>query len=278
MDYKEKIIETELKILDIFVSFCKKNDLTYFLYGGTLLGAARHKGMIPWDDDIDISMPRTDFNKLLELSHLFPDNVYLDYYTTNKLYWLPFAKIRLKNTIYLESFLKDSKMNSEFWIDIFPLDYCNDDLNIAKIKKEKIWRYSNLLALKAHVQSQKKENLKRSFLKMLIIFIPRKLIISLRNKYFKNNDSTNYYMNYGSKYKVEKQLHLIDEYYPASTIIFEGKKYNCPKNIDYVLKKIYGNDYMELPPLEKRVNHNPSYIKFEDGEVVDFYKDTSKMI
>ena len=86
---------------------------------------------------------------------------------------------------------------------------------------------------------------------------------------FNNKNETDYYVNFGSQYGVQKQTHLKTAYLPAIDIEFEGKKYKAPRDYGYVLKNIYGDTYMQLPPVEKRITHNPIRVKFEDEEEIE---------
>ena len=90
-----KLHQSEIKILDEIVRICDKYNLQYFLIGGTLLGAVRHKGFIPWDDDLDIAMPRNDYEKFISISkNELKDDFILDDISTNEQYWQIFAKVR----------------------------------------------------------------------------------------------------------------------------------------------------------------------------------------
>ena len=106
-DILQKLKEEQLKVLDYIVKVCEENSLEYFLIGGTLLGAVRHRGYIPWDDDLDLAMPRKDYEKFIKI-FLNQDNgkYILDTNNHSKYYWLPFLKVRNKNTIYQENLQK----------------------------------------------------------------------------------------------------------------------------------------------------------------------------
>lgn len=269
----DKIHNNHISILDEFVKICEKYNLTYFLVGGTLLGAVRHKGFIPWDDDLDVGMPREDYELFVkkyykELSSKFE----LDVHNYNELYWLPFAKIRKKNTTYIESLAKSYKGDQGIWIDIFPFD------SISNIKHAKFQKKATK-ALRLEMENRQNiiNNIqlwKRIFLKIaLIMYNSNTKIGNLQCKIMKlqnKQKNTKYFANFGSQYKIEKQIHLKEKYYPLKKLEFEGKQYNVPNDSDYVLKKIYGENYMELPPIEKRITHNPLKIVFEDGEEVEY--------
>ena len=108
----DKLHQVELEILDDFVSVCEKNKLRYFLTGGSMLGAVRHSGFIPWDDDIDIGMPREDYDKFIKLgSEALGDKYTLECFELNDNYHLPFAKIVKNNTIFDEGLEKTNYKN-----------------------------------------------------------------------------------------------------------------------------------------------------------------------
>ena len=121
----KKLHESEVKVLDEIVRVCNNNDLRYFLMGGTLLGSIRHKGFIPWDDDLDIAMPREDYEKFLEIAPKeLCEDFELDDISINKKYWLIFAKVRLKNSHFTEkNYNKKYNGPDGIWVDIFPIDY-----------------------------------------------------------------------------------------------------------------------------------------------------------
>ncbi len=264
-----KIHDSEIKILDEIDRICKKNKLNYFLIGGTLLGAIRHKGFIPWDDDLDIAMPREDYELFLSIAPKeLNSDYYLDDISTNKNYALIFAKVREKNSNI------DHKKNSGLWVDIFPFDYTNHYHDkYIKLK----WKRIKLLKA-IYIRKNKENKMDNHFITNLFSYIYKPF--SMKRMYTKiyklitkeNYKQTKYYINYGSQYGVLKQTHAIDKIFPLKETIFENKKYLIPNDYKYVLTNIYGPDYMTLPPKEKRITHNPSYIKFSDGEEVSFHE------
>ena len=122
-----KIHRSEQEILDEITRVCDKNGLRYLLIGGTLLGAIRHNGFIPWDDDLDISMPREDYEKFLGIAPKeLGDRFLLEDISTNDEYCYMFSKVKLKNTIMREKTMSESYDGGQgIWVDIFPLDYTN---------------------------------------------------------------------------------------------------------------------------------------------------------
>src|SRR5690554_3002324 len=118
-----KLQEIELEVLEYFNELCITNDLSFSLGYGTLLGAVRHQGFIPWDDDIDVIMPRPDFEKLLELlkyERLSPEFSYG--FLDNSNYVYPYLKIYYKNSVVVERKLETKFTQTPIWIDVFPID------------------------------------------------------------------------------------------------------------------------------------------------------------
>lgn len=267
-----KLHNAQIEILDEIDRICKKNKIQYFLTGGTLLGAVRHNGFIPWDDDLDIAMPRNDYTKFVSIADKELNEKYImDSIETNKLYWLPFGKVRIRNTILDEKGTESYKGNKGIWVDIFPLDNAKKPIN--NIQKFKY----NLIIVFRYIVSQKLGLLQNRTLFKKVINIFSKifsvnLLVKLMQTIMKSNKNNKspYFINYSSKYGIKRQTHLKTLYYPAIEIEFEGKKYSAPKEYKEILKKIYGDNYMELPPKEKRITHNPLRIKFEDGEEYTF--------
>ena len=116
---QQKLIE----IAKEYRKVCEKLNLRYFALGGTALGAMRHNGFIPWDDDIDFCMPREDYDRFVkEGQKLLPGHLFIQTHQTDKNYIAPYGKVRDSNTTAIENATKDVKMNHGLWIDIFPLD------------------------------------------------------------------------------------------------------------------------------------------------------------
>ena len=118
-----KVQNAELDILKEFIEICRKINVRYYVIDGTLLGAVRHQGFIPWDDDIDIGMFREDYEKFVALApQVLPECLFLQTYRTDEEYYRNSGKIRNSNTTMIETVVKDLRMNHGVFIDIFPLD------------------------------------------------------------------------------------------------------------------------------------------------------------
>ena len=269
-DTLQRLHNYEIEIMDDFVRICDKYGFTYFLVGGTLLGAIRHKGFIPWDDDIDIAMPRTDYEKFLEIAHSEIDSKFMiDNYKTNKECYLNFTKIRNKNTLFIQDFQGQSYNGPKgIWIDIFPLDNLNKENNLIEVIRIKIVRF---LRSMAHYRQGFFLNKKYLWIKKVLgaIFkiIPLNSIVRLQDKLMKKNSNkeTEYMINIAGAYNYKKETMKRADYFPARELQFEGKLYKVPNNYKRHLEKLYGN-YMELPPEEKRVTHNPIKLAFDRNE------------
>lgn len=134
--------KVEVEILKEIHKICTENDLQYYLCGGTLLGAVRHKGFIPWDDDIDIVMPRDDYNKFITLclNGKLDKQYILQNTDTEPEYHLPFTKIRKKHTFFDEEGVRKLKIHKGIFVDIFPLDYSKKNEGFVFISKIKLLR------------------------------------------------------------------------------------------------------------------------------------------
>ncbi len=259
----KRLHKVELEILDDFVKICKENNLTYFLTGGTMLGAVRHKGFIPWDDDIDIGMPRKDYDKFIEIAPKELGNkYYLDCFEYNKNFYLPFAKIKKNNTVFDEGYFEDDEMHKGIFIDIFPFENV-DEINLSlKIRANIIKNIGDAVLYKNKIR--KLNQFGRPLLVLLLSVFSKKKLMSIQHYYLtkcKNNNSK--YINaLAGSYHYLKETNLREDIMPSKPILFEGKKYEGMNKPNVYLSKLFG-DYMKLPPKEKRINHMPKKIVFD---------------
>lgn len=256
--------QIQLLILKELKKVCDDNNIKYFLGGGTLLGAIRHRGYIPWDDDIDVMLLRNDYERLLKIFNDKCKNkeYKLISYKNTKDYYYPFAKIVDMNTKMIEYSCKEIS-DMGVYIDVFPIDY----LPVENRKINKIYRKYKLLNKFLGIYIiDKKDNLTNNKLKKIlkkpIKFIIEKFKIntiilkSIDNLGIKNK-KTNKVACISGRY-FEKEI-MSSEYISDYILVeFEGDEYKAPIGYDSYLTKHYGN-YMILPPIEKQIsNHNNS--------------------
>ena len=243
----ESIKKVELDILIEVAEYCRKHNLKYALFYGTLLGAVRHKGFIPWDDDIDIIMPRKDYNEFIRNFHSYSLKV-ADCFRT-KDYFYPFAKVF--NPEY--PILEKSRFNCNLgiYIDIFPVD------SISKTKCDK-YRNKQLILHKTWSRAIDTKNVvsKSVIRKLFSCFFTVKRTQKIAQLMEKNaNKYSDSDLCIKTIYLDAQKKGLIDlgmDIFDTEEIAFEDRNFEVPKNKDYCLKLLYG-DYMKLPPIEKRV-------------------------
>lgn len=251
----DEIKQIEIDILDEIVQICSENNLKYILAYGTLLGAVRHKGFIPWDDDIDIIMPRYDYNKLLEI---WNDGKYrLVECMKNKDYIYPFAKVYDADTILEESGVTVSYPLG-IYVDIFPCDAIKDTpekekkyLNQCEMV-EKMRMYS-LNPFEMFLNKDPKKNFGRKIIWNILRKIgPAKFSRILTKKLQKYSFSDAEYAGCICNRNLEREMLPKKVFEDLIDLEFEGKLYKAPNNYHLMLQKKYG-DYMALPPVEERV-------------------------
>lgn len=263
-----KVQLVQLEIAKEIKRICEEHNIKYFLDSGTLLGAVRHKGFIPWDDDLDIGMLRNDYEKFLKVaSQQLKEKYFLQTYNTDEEYPLAFAKIRKKGTIYIEQVAEYSKVNNGIYIDIFPYDVFPTK-KMQQIKQGFfIELYKRILLIKSNYFPWIAKKNIFSKLKTFIFYLPI-IFISL----FYNKDQIKRKYSHVMTMYNDKKTCLLYEQSGAShygkwviptecfdsfiDLVFEDIKFPCPNNFDKYLRLVYGN-YMQLPPLEERENrHN----------------------
>lgn len=245
----EEMRTIQLDILDKIHDYCEKNNLRYSLSGGTLLGAVRHQGYIPWDDDIDIMMPRPDYEKFFANFNGRYKDLTAQYYRNSKTIFFGFGKVYNVNTVLVE---KDM-CKTGVYVDVFPIDGMPDIIEETLFYREKYVKFSE--ALKKTTQFYK---INGGFSNRLKYYIKR-LVYPSRSKTIKQYDLLIDKYKYGEtefsgvvmgQYGLRERLKstVFEDYIELS---FEGKMRKCILKYDDYLTSLYGN-YMELPPEEKR--------------------------
>lgn len=278
MQYDKKLyVKKLLQTFKTFHEFCKANNLKYSLAYGSMLGAIRHRGLIPWDDDIDVIMPRPDYDKLIQLAKM---NKIDGYYSvlcsqTYKPYNLYFAKfVDLSTTLIEVPYDTDCVIG--IFVDIFPMDAVPDDNESYERLWEKVHEYS----LRAHLASFHPSKFKSFGHKIKSIYYhlfynQQELFLKtdeLASSYgYKNSNKISVLASLAGKQKVYNK-NIFDD---LIEIDYEDMKACCIKSYDAFLRSSYG-DYMTLPPIENRVSAHEQY--FIDLEHRFDVKEVKKML
>ena len=233
-----------LEMLEIFDSLCKKHDIPYWISDGTLLGAYRHGGFIPWDDDIDIQMLQKDCKRLFQiLSSELPSNLKVQSSETDSNYWYTFFKIRDLDSIINEP--NTEKFNYKYrgiFIDILPVE---PTISLLLKKGADILR--SRFKTRKHKPKEKLINILAYCLYPLyfcFLGVNRLYIRCFNPEAYTYNLGTPFYHIYHKK-----------DIFPLKRITFEGKEFNSPKNVENILTCTFGADYMKIPPADKRITH-----------------------
>ena len=253
-----KEIQHELKeMLKETIVFLKKENINYFVWAGTFLGAVRHKGFIPWDDDIDLALTRPEYNKLIEYlknnnNKISKDLEAIGFELENSDF--PFIKIVNKNIVIDES----KEFDEYLWIDIFPLDATPKNnasfyKKVAFLNKLFFLRKMEKKGIKLVATSKLKRLIKTIFIKIM--------------KIWPYNSYVKFYISYCTKYKYADYEYVHNNVWSSSPAIwhkselvnkefqFEDLKVNGLRDYDAILTRGYG-DYMQIPKEEDRVTHN----------------------
>lgn len=260
-EYKKIVLDVLLKIDCI----CRKNGLEYFLAYGTLLGAIRHNGFIPWDDDVDIIMLRKDYEKLRKIINSGSYGISFFDITTNSSTIYPFGKVCDNNSLVKEHNFKQMDGYGAF-VDVFPFDYLPADKNERWKYCRKYRRKEIIITHSARTGYGKSGSIFRIMLRSVAYysckaFNPHKMIKKMNDAFlhYNNENKTGYV---GIPWSLSGLAFPEDFFIGHKEHEFEGYSFYIPQQYDYLLRCWY-NDYMKLPPVEKRVNKHDleCYIK-----------------
>ncbi len=269
----------QIKLVEVFFKICKKHNLKYIAEGGTLLGAIRHNGFIPWDDDIDLAMPRDDYEKFISIAqNELPKHLFLQHYNTEKKYPNGHIQIRNSNTTFLiKSSYEDLKLgkNCGIFIDIFPLDNLPDDYKKRQKHAKKI---KLIRALAFHKLYHEQKGIKGLIYSCLANFYFlfngfEKSIRKMDKLGMKFNNQTNtigYATFLPTNEKNKFPSNIIDE---IDYHQFNNIEIAIPKKYDEYLKTQFG-DYMQIPENKNGSIHGLAY--FDINKSYLDYKNISK--
>lgn len=264
----KKVKQIELSMLEEVIRICEKHNLRYFADSGTLLGAVRHNGFIPWDDDIDLVMLRPDYNKLIKLAKEFKSPFFLQSTYTDKKYTRGHIQIRYDGTaMILPSEGVNVKFHQGIFLDIFPLDVYPKDFSQFSLfieKINKIKRFIDLSVINKKNYGGTHKILFPIFQKIFPLKFIYKYFEKLCSKYW--GKQVGYLDKISWRNKDSRFLKLDKSLYDESiNLPFENLKISCPKKFDIVLKEMFGENYM-IPVQENSahgkviINPNISYL------------------
>ena len=274
------VVDTERKkkwavLLDLLMEFdrvCKKNGLKYWLGGGSLLGAIRHKGFIPWDDDIDVNMMREDYDRLLEIGRdEFDGPYFLQTPYTDPGYYYSMAKLRNSNTSAISYTFRYQNFNKGIGMDIFPYDNCE-----PSDAEERYKRINELIIDNSTYMRKSNPNPNEAEAARIRSHSGRdpldvyEEMVSVATRY-KNADTDYVNNSVCTSFAFEKNIYKKSAFDEIIYVPFETLSAPVPKEYDYVLRVHYGN-YMELPPVEKRGQWHTGVMVDADTPYKEFIK------
>ena len=256
----DELKQIELEIVRRIDEVCKKNNIHYYIVGGTLLGAVRHNGFIPWDDDIDIAMPRKDFEKFCSVMNKENMSYEVQFYNNVKDYGYASPKVIDNRTLLIDYKLGMGKEESSVFVDVFLYD------GMGKNEKEAYIRYFFLKCFKKMVFLSKRNYKMENLLKSIVFFVPCALCkaigVNKLNRFYNKLCSKHDF--YDSKYVAcvagrygKREVFRREVFEKTVPLPFETLILQAPQQYKTYLSSIYG-EYMKLPPKEKQVSNHTS--------------------
>ena len=238
----------ELEILDEFVRVCEIHGLRYYLIGGTLLGAVRHQGFIPWDDDIDVVMPRADYD---QLAAIWPESAAPEYFyqcpNTDPFYYLTYAKIRKNGTEVYEERFRDARFHKGIFIDVFPLDDCPRPGPAAHL----LFNVLAVMNYRGQIDSGESykpyRELSGKIGYALLRVFGKKQLVKVRREFLSLSAKLGkgaYLASYSGAYGYYKEVYPASWFGAGKRLRFETRDYTVPGAYELVLQQAYGTDYL----------------------------------
>lgn len=252
--------ELQMQVMDVIDKFCRENNIRYFITAGTLIGALRHKGYIPWDDDIDIVMLRNDYEKFIAKFQNYSERYKVYSIETDINCHYAYAKVYDNNTVFIEGHEGKRHEHIGINVDIFPLDYVTHNYDDAVRLKNKIKPYNTIMMVKTIVWMDRGwgKNISLFFLKAfcsLFSFSWCVRHIDRIARTYESNTDSRYVANAVIYAKGEREV-LEREWFDSQIELpFEDRKYLAPVGADQYMRRLFG-DYMQLPPKDKQVTHH----------------------
>lgn len=243
----------EFEILKVFVDICEKLDLTYYLVCGSALGAVKYQGFIPWDDDVDVALPREDYETFLcKAPASLPAHLFLQNYRTDPAFPKVFSKLRDSGTTYIETDYQNLDIHHGVFIDVFALDgYPAEEIASFERKKRK---YLRLTSCSLKPSGSVKSKVLRLGLRLLGYHKRTAKYLSEYEAMIRSHSNAEVYCNYGNfRGVMEKTPKEI--YGQGTKASFEGLSVRVPSQYDTYLRVKYG-DYTKDPPKSQQVGHH----------------------
>lgn len=255
-------------MLEDFDAVCKKNNINYMLFSGTALGAVRHHGFIPWDDDVDVAMTRDEYERFFKLCTKDFDNKKYFIQQEFTSHWpMPFSKLRLNNSACIEKYHpKDREMHQGIYIDIFPIDNLSDNKLIRKIQ----FAASKIVISKSlYKRGYSTDSLAKKVFMIACIFLPAGIFKRIvQNK--KNKNTKLVHSFFGASKSFSKSIYKREWFTSFTDADFGEKKYPVSAFYDELLTTLYG-DYMRIPPESERECKQHAVIVEKDRDYSEFY-------
>lgn len=265
-DELKQLHQLELSLAIEVMKICDKHNLKIVMLAGTLLGAIRHKGFIPWDDDMDFGMPREDFEKFKEVCQyeLDTDKYFLQTDEVDKNYPFNFMKMRLNHTKVSEEFSAQADVHSGIYVDIFPINEIATNGLKRFIQLKGFWFFRNLLWIKCgYGEEEKKQEFSYKLAKVLSIPFSIHFLKRMKHKCIMlgRNSGSDWVVVSDGSYGLTKETFPSKWLAETASYTFDGVDLMSFKDYDAYLKHMYG-DYMKLPPEDQRNHHKRLAIDF----------------
>ena len=263
----KELQDTEFKILCVVDDFCKEHDIGYSLFCGTLLGAVRHGGFIPWDDDIDIVMTRSEYTKFCAAWKKAPvSGFYFQNYEEDDFCTTSHGKVRKDGTLLLTPSENPNRGHHGIWIDIFPLDKLSNE---SSLRRKTLRQARKIIAITRAAEVIPNDPFIKRMMRMMIRIIPsgiRKKELKKALKWFQDNDERvqhDYvWKSMAADWHIKKWTFPSDMTNDYCSVYFNGRAFSAFRDYRIMLELLYG-DYMTLPPESERIcKHNPLEIDF----------------